>query len=120
MPSTATRAASEVTYCGCAMTAGRCWCAPGPGVPHDADALHPGTGRSRRGWWRDRSRARADFMPALRQIDWLIPTAARNALSSVVPELRYGRAVLTADTPGAECRIVAACKKSDIADAQAD
>ena len=21
------------------MTAGRCWCAPGPGLPHDADAL---------------------------------------------------------------------------------
>ena len=53
------------SYSGCAMTAGRCWCAPGPGVPHDADALHPGTGRPRRGWWRDRSRARADFMPAL-------------------------------------------------------
>lgn len=47
MPSTATRAASEITYCGCAMTAGRCWCAPGPGVPHDADALHAENGRLR-------------------------------------------------------------------------
>ncbi len=39
MPSTATRAASEITYCGCAMTAGRCWCAPGPGGPHDCQHL---------------------------------------------------------------------------------
>ena len=60
------------------------------------------------------------FYASARQIDWLIPTAARNALSSVLPELRYGRAVLTADAPGAECRIADACKKSDIADAQAD
>jgi transposase len=29
------------------MTAGRCWCAPGPGVPHDADALRAENGRLR-------------------------------------------------------------------------
>ena len=29
------------------MTAGRCWCAPGPGVPRDADALRAENGRLR-------------------------------------------------------------------------
>jgi hypothetical protein len=47
MPSTATRAASVITYCGCAVTTGRCWCAPGPGVVHDADALRAENGRLR-------------------------------------------------------------------------
>jgi len=40
-----------------------------------------------------------------RQIDSLIPAAARNALSSVVPDLMYERAVLTAGAPGVECMI---------------